>query len=180
MAGHRQTLYDVARTAIEQGFILGEPLTIDLSAYAPILQAHRASFVTLQIDHTLRGCIGTVEAYRPLVIDVAHHAYVAAFSDARFPPLQQEELAMLTMHISVLSAPEPLTFSSESELIQQLRPNIDGLILGIGKQRATFLPSVWTSLTDPSDFLKQLKRKAGLAPDYWSDQIKVYRYTIED
>lgn len=180
MDEHRQTLHQIAQASIEHGLTEGKPLPINLSEYAPDLQENRASFVTLHTHNQLRGCIGTIKAYQPLVTDVAYHAHAAAFSDSRFAPLQHNELAHLTIHISVLSVPELLTFSSEEDLIQQLRPNIDGLILEEGWRHGTFLPSVWESLPEPQDFLRQLKRKAGFSVNYWSKQIKVFRYITED
>lgn len=180
MDKHRQTLYQIAQASIEHGLAEGKPLTVDLLEYPAELQENRASFVTLHTQGNLRGCIGTIKAYQPLVTDVAYHAYAAAFSDSRFAPLQREELADLSIHISVLTVPVPLTFSSEEEVIQQLRPGIDGLILEEGWRRGTFLPSVWESLPEPHEFLRQLKRKAGFSSDYWSKQIKVYRYLTED
>ena len=64
--------------------------------------------------------------------------------------------------------------------MSKLRPGVDGLVLEERGQRGTFLPSVWESLPSPRQFLAQLKVKAGLPADYWSDSIKVERYTVED
>jgi len=174
-----EILLQVAKQAIWHGLETGKPLTVEPRDYAPALQEQKASFVTLEIDNHLRGCIGTIVAFQPLVSDVAYHAYAAAFADPRFTQLQREEFAQLAIHISILSKPEPIEFISESHLLQQLRPGVDGVIITAGKQRATFLPSVWESLTEPRDFLMQLKRKAGLDPHYWSNTIKVERYTVE-
>jgi AmmeMemoRadiSam system protein A len=113
------------------------------------------------------------------VQDVADHAFAAAFEDPRFLPVQKEELPELQIHISVLSPSEPLHFSSEEELLAQLRPGVDGLILHLGQRRATFLPAVWKSLPDPYTFLVQLKQKAGLPIDFWSDELQVERYTTD-
>ena len=101
------------------------------------------------------------------------------FKDPRFPPLKQSELKELEIHLSILSPSEPINFTSEEDLIAQIRPNIDGLILESGSRRGTFLPSVWQSIPTSEQFLNHLKQKAGLAKNYWSDQIKVYRYTTE-
>jgi AmmeMemoRadiSam system protein A len=174
-----ETLLQVAKQAIRHGLETGKQLTVEPRDYALELQEQKASFVTLEINNYLRGCIGTIVAFQPLVSDVAYHAYAAAFADPRFSRLQPEEFPRLAIHISILSKPEPIHFISESHLLQQLRPGVDGVIISAGKQRATFLPSVWESLADPRDFLMQLKRKAGLDPHYWSDMIKVERYTVE-
>ncbi len=175
----RQTLLAVARSSIQHGLRQGAPLAVVLDHYPASLRVKRATFVTLHRDHQLRGCIGTLEAIRPLVEDVAHNAYAAAFADPRFPPVSETELDSLQLEISVLSPSQPMNFDSEEDLIRQLRPGIDGLILEEKGHRGTFLPSVWESLPDPKRFLQHLKLKAGLSPDYWSDTVRVERYTTE-
>ncbi len=176
---HRQTLLKLARQSIENGFKTGHPLSVDLRDYPKELIKQRATFVTLEKNHTLRGCIGMLEAVFPLAEDVAENAFSAAFKDPRFPPVQKSEIRELEIHISVLSEPEPMTFGSEEDLLAQIRPNIDGLILEEGSHRGTFLPSVWEQLPDKKQFLRHLKNKAGLPADYWSDTLKVSRYTTE-
>ena len=172
-------LLNLARESIVHGLKTGKPLKINLDEYAPELTVPRATFVTLERRQQLRGCIGMLEAVRPLAEDVAENAFAAAFCDRRFLPLADDELADLELHISILSPAEEMTFGSESELIAQLRPNIDGLIIKEGGHRATFLPSVWESLSVPKQFLQQLKLKAGLPASYWSDTFRAYRYTTE-
>lgn len=172
-------LLKVARQSIHFGLHEQRPLQVDTTDYPESLRPVRATFVTLQQGGQLRGCIGTLEARSPLVQDVADHAFAAAFEDPRFLPVKKEELPELHIHISVLSPSEPLQFGSEEELLAQLRPGVDGLILHLGQRRATFLPAVWTSLPDPYTFLAQLKQKAGLPIDFWSDELQVERYTTE-
>lgn len=138
-----------------------------------------AAFVTLTRDGQLRGCIGTLEAHRPLIEDLEHNARAAAFSDPRFPPLAEDELARTDVEVSLLSRPEPMRFTDEAEALSQLRPGVDGVILEAGWHRATFLPQVWEQLPEPAEFMAQLKRKAGLAADYWSDEVRLSRYTVE-
>jgi len=176
---HRKLLLELAKDSIAHGLKTGEPLKPELSHYPPELLVKRATFVTLERNHQLRGCIGMLEAVRPLVEDVAENAFLAAFRDHRFSALEVDEFDDLELHISILSRAEPLTFDSEQALIDQLRPGIDGLILEEGYQRGTFLPSVWESLPEPRQFLRHLKQKAGLFPDYWSDTLKVSRYSTE-
>ena len=176
---HRRILLRVARESIAHGLRSGRPLPVDPKEYDPELRAMRATFVTLNERGRLRGCIGHLEAIQPLVADVAENAFNAAFRDPRFPPVSAGEFDALEIHISVLSPPEPMQFSSQEDLLQQIRPGIDGLILEEGAYRGTFLPSVWEELPDPRQFLAHLKRKAGLPQDYWSDTLKVYRYTTE-
>lgn len=173
------TLLQVAGDSIRYGLHHGVPLAVHAADYAEELQPLRATFVTLNRLHHLRGCIGVLEARRPLVEDVAENAFAAAFRDPRFPPLDEHELWGLDVHISILSPAEAMTFESEEDLVAQLRPGIDGLILHEQGRRGTFLPSVWESLHKPRDFLDHLKQKAGLPTTYWSDTLKVERYTTE-
>ena len=134
--------------------------------------------VTLELNGTLRGCIGSLEATQPLVSDVALRAHAAAFSDPRFSPLEENELADLAVKISVLFPRMPVYFDSPGDLLRQLRPGIDGLIIARGDRSATFLPSVWRSLPDPEIFLKHLKDKASIPAD--ADDFKAWRYTTEN
>jgi AmmeMemoRadiSam system protein A len=139
---------------------------------------HGASFVTLTQDGDLRGCIGSLEAHRPLVVDVQKNAVAAAFHDPRFSPLSNHEFARVRVEVSQLSAAEPLAFENEAHALNQLRPRVDGLILEYGRHRSTFLPQVWETLARPEIFLAQLKRKAGLPADFWHDQLRLSRYTV--
>ncbi len=176
---HRQLLLEIAKASIQHGLQCGRPLKINLDEYPPELRERRASFVTLHSNHELRGCIGVLEAVRPLAEDIAENAFSAAFRDSRFPPLTDSEFKDLVIHLSILTPAEPIPFTSEQDLISQLQPGIDGLILQEGSRRGTFLPSVWESLTKPEQFLRHLKQKAGLPPDYWSETITAYRYKTE-
>lgn len=175
-------LRNIAKEAVTYGLqngLQGEHLPVDTGHFPQPLRELGASFVTLKISGELRGCIGSLEAHQPLVDNVAHNAYAAAFSDPRFPPLTEREFSQLEFHISVLTPSEPVTFGSEEDLLSQIRPGIDGLVLEEGRHRGTFLPAVWESLPSARQFLQQLKLKAGLPADYWSDSIKVSRYTTE-
>ncbi len=175
----KSLLHQVARTAIEQGLYDGTQMRVNLAAYPATLQPIRATFVTLKQGTALRGCIGTLAAHRPLVADVAYHAYAAAFNDPRFAPLRAAEWASVSLHIAVLSEPEPLLFESEAALLAQLRPGLDGLIVRDAGRTGTFLPAVWESLPRPEDFWQQLKRKAGLPAQHGSDTLEVLRYRAE-
>jgi AmmeMemoRadiSam system protein A len=175
-AEHRRMLLDIARDAIFQTL---EKKVPDIGNVPPELMEPRATFVTLTLRGRLRGCIGMLEACRPLAEDVAANAVAAAFEDPRFPPLSKKEFASLEIHISVLSPPEELTFSSEEDALRQIRPGMDGLILRDGRRRGTFLPSVWDELPQKELFWAHLKLKAGLPAGYWSDTIRVFRYTTE-
>jgi AmmeMemoRadiSam system protein A len=178
-AEQRRQLTELARRSIAHGVAHGRPLEVDPADYPESLREPRACFVTLNEGGELRGCIGSIEARRPLVQDVAENAYAAAFEDPRFARLAKEELDGLEIHISVLTVPQLMRFDSEQDLLRQVRPGIDGLIIRDGFHRGTFLPSVWESLPRAQDFLRHLKLKAGMTPDYWSDSISVERYTTE-
>jgi len=151
------------------------------------LNAPGAAFVTLRTRHSdLRGCIGSLEARRPLVEDVRENAIAAAFRDPRFPPVKAAELADLVVEVSVLTAPEPLDFDGPDDLLHKLRPNVDGararpgVLIERGWNRATFLPQVWEQLPSPEEFLASLCHKAGLPPNAWHwPDLKVWTYQVE-
>ena len=178
-AEDRKALLEVARASIRHGFEHGSPLPLELDRFSPRLREPGACFVTLRRSGALRGCVGSLEATRSLVEDVAQNAFASAFRDPRFQPLPEEESKDLHIHLSILTPPEPLPCASEVELLSKLRPGVDGLILKDGTHRATFLPSVWESLAEPKKFLVELKRKAGLGEDHWSDGIRFHRYRTE-
>jgi AmmeMemoRadiSam system protein A len=138
-----------------------------------------AVFVTLTRQGELRGCIGSLEAHRSLIDDLTANARAAAFKDPRFPPLRREELAGICVEVSLLSPAEPMHFINEADALAQLRPGVDGVILEHGWHRATFLPQVWAQLPDPRQFIANLKRKAGLASDFWADDLRLSRYQVE-
>lgn len=172
----QRRLLQLALASIQHGLTHGNPLIPRLDEYPPKLQAQAATFVTLKIGKALRGCIGHLEPMAPLAVDVAKNAHAAAFEDPRFEPLKSDELARLDIDISILTPAEPMEVKSEAELLAQLRPGIDGLILEDSGHRATFLPSVWEQLPRPKDFVHALKRKANLPLEHWSAQMKVSRY----
>jgi AmmeMemoRadiSam system protein A len=172
-------LLEIARASIRHGLQHGRPLQVEVSQETADLQAVRATFVTLQRSGLLRGCIGTLEPRAPLAQDVADHAYAAAFEDSRFTPLQARELESLEVHVSILTPAVPLPCRDEADLLRQLRPGVDGLILQDGRRRATFLPSVWEDLPAPAEFLAHLKRKAGFDSDHWSPRLQFWRYETE-
>lgn len=179
-AAERAKLLRVAADSIEVALTAGRFIPPWASlATSDRLAARAASFVTLYWRSELRGCRGTLEAERPLSNDVWHNAWSSAFDDPRFEPLRPDEWPDIRIGISVLSAMEPLAPASESALLASLRPGMDGLVIAYGSQRATFLPVVWEQLPDRSAFLCQLKRKAGLSADFWSPELKAWRYTTE-
>ncbi len=137
-----------------------------------------ASFVTLTRQGELRGCIGSLEAHRPLGLDVRENALAAAFRDPRFMPLSRTEFDEIRVEVSVLSSHEPLVVASEKDALDALRPGIDGVVFKYGNSRSTFLPQVWEQLPEPAEFMAHLKRKAGLPMDFWAEEVRLSRYTV--
>ena len=173
---HQRLLFEVAFEAIRRGLAGGASWKVDPNDYPPELRQPSALFVTLMSRGELRGCVGTLTSREPLVVNVAYYAHAAAFGDSRFDRLAKSELAGLEVHLSLLSELEPMACQSEAELLAQLQPGRDGLLLEDGVYRATFLPSVWIELPNPAEFVRQLKRKAGMAPAYWSATLRCQRY----
>ena len=171
---HGRTLLGIARNSIEAALGVAAPTPLPGEGW---LRPVRASFVTLAQDGRLRGCIGSLEAHRPLGEDVRHNARAAALSDPRFTPLTPGELSATSIEVSLLSTPKLLAFADHADLMAQLRPLEDGLILESGDARATFLPQVWESLPDPEQFIAELKRKAGLA-GVSTAKCRIQRYGV--
>ena len=169
------TLLAIARGAIAGS--LGEPAPpFDAASW---LQEPGATFVTLQMQGELRGCVGSLLAKKPLREDVETNARASAFHDPRFPPLSRGEYPGIEIEVSLLSPMEKLAFESQMHLLTLLRPGMDGVVLEYGWQRGTFLPQVWEQLPDPKTFLAHLKQKAGLSADFWSDEIRISLYTVK-
>lgn len=175
----KQTLLRVARNSIEHGVETGEIMEVDQDLYSASLREEKAVFVTLKRLGKLRGCIGVIEASSSLVAEVAYCAYCAAFRDFRFGPVRAHELEGLDIRISILTPSERIHFTSQADLLRQLRPGVDGLTLHDGNHRGSFLPVMWGEIPTPEEFLKHLKIKAGLPPDFWSDAVEVFRFTAE-
>ncbi len=175
---HGPRLLALAARAILEGLGQGEPTPPRLEAEPPPLRAEGASFVTLTraADGALRGCIGSPQAWRPLAVDVVANAWAAASRDPRFPPVEARDLSGLALSISLLTAPVPLPFIDQADLLARMRPGIDGLILKDHGRRGLFLPQVWESLPEPARFLAHLKQKAGFPADHWSDTLSIDRF----
>lgn len=175
----RELLLKAASDSIAYGLDNGVAPSVNPQDFPEPLRLNRASFVTLHLDGDLQGCIGTLKAWQPLVVGIARHAFAAAFEDPRGRSLSAGDISRLLIHISVLREPEPLTFSSEDDVLRQLRPGIDGVIVEEHGRSGTLLPSVWESIPDAREFLNHVKLKAGLPQDYWSPTVQVRRYTTE-
>jgi len=174
---HAERLLRTAAASLRYALRYGRPPTLDLADFPAPLTERRASFVTLRHGDALRGCIGSVDAVRPLATDVVINTFGSAFRDPRFEPLQPDELPGLTLSISVLSPRRPLPFRDEADLLQRLRPGIDGLIIHSGSRTGSFLSQVWKSLPAPEDFLAHLKHKAGIRRPLRPEDASAETYT---
>lgn len=173
-------LLNVAVSSIANGLNTGSPRRVNRNAVDPVLSENGACFVTLKKDGRLRGCIGSPEAHQPLIDDIAQNAFRAAFKDPRFPPLESSELSSLSLSISILSPQSEMNIKDEADLLAQLRPGEDGLVIADGGRRALFLPSVWTQLPDRTTFLQHLKKKAGLPIGHWSPGFRAWRFSAHE
>jgi AmmeMemoRadiSam system protein A len=177
----RTILLAQARYSIEAGVraISLEPLHLD--DYPQRLRQPGVTFVTLTIDGMLRGCVGALDAYQPLIEDVREHALAAALEDFRFPPVQPDELEKISIEISRLTTPRPLDYDDPDDLLNKLHPGVDGVVLKDGLRRATFLPQVWEKLPFPVTFLEHLCQKMGGPADLWRQRLlEVLIYQVEE
>ena len=173
-------LLQLARAALEVG-IRGDPLPqLELTSLSPKLIQPGATFITLTKNQELRGCIGSLEATRPLAEDVQVHAVAAALEDFRFPPVQEDEIPQISIEISRLTTPVKITFEDPDELFSQIRPGIDGVVIKQGIRRATFLPQVWEKVSEVVIFLEMLCRKMGASAECWrSESVEIFTYQVE-
>ena len=123
----------------------------------------------------LRGCIGSIFPTKPLILDIIDNAQNAAFYDSRFEPVTERELPYMELNISLLSNIEKITFKDERDLLSKIYPY--GIIISDRNNRAVYLPEVWEQLPNREIFLKSLKEKAGLHPDYFSKTFEAYKFT---
>jgi AmmeMemoRadiSam system protein A len=174
MADLGHCLLTLARNAIAGHFGLAASPVDD----RPELHEKGATFVTLTQHGQLRGCIGSLEAWRALRQDVQENALAAAFRDPRFAPLRGDELPLTRVEVSLLTPAVPMSFTNEADALAQLRPGVDGIIFSAAGRRSTFLPQVWEQLPSPARFMTHLKQKAGLPADYWNPDVRLERYTV--
>lgn len=177
----KQTLLRIARESMEHAVKKEKMPPLDLNSMSELMRADGASFVTLTIHGNLRGCIGALEPYQPLALDVREHAIAAALEDPRFPPVSPSELEKIEVEVSRLTVPERLEYTDAEDLLAKLRPNIDGVILRDGFHRATFLPQVWDKIPDKEDFLDNLCYKMGASQNLWRKKhLEVLIYQVEE
>jgi len=173
-------LLEIAREAITCAVRNEQLMIVELGEYSQLLRDPGASFVTLTKKEKLRGCIGTLEAYQPLILDVQEHAVAAAVEDYRFPNVSEDELHLIKIEISRLTPVQLVDYSTPQDLVSKLRKNVDGVLIKAHGRRATFLPQVWEKVPDPIQFLSQLCVKMGTSPDLWREEhLQVYTYQVE-
>lgn len=169
-----QLILQIAKLSIKSQL---ERLNLKIENYPKALETKVPCFVSLYREGNLRGCIGSIIGEEPFIVNLCKNARNAAFHDLRFTPVEAKEFEKLDVSISLLSVPIRMKFKNETDLLEQLRPDIDGLIIkDIGRQ-AVFLPEVWQIISDKNQFLNALKQKAGLMPDWFSDTFEAYRFT---
>lgn len=177
----RQYLLVLARQALENGVRGEPPPALESDALSANLRQDGASFVTLTWKGMLRGCIGALEPYQGLAEDVREHAAAAALEDYRFPPVRTEELSDICIEISRLTIPRSLEYENAHDLLNKLRPGVDGVVVRDGFSRATFLPQVWEKIPNPAEFMAQLCQKMGAASDLWKHKkLEVLIYQVEE
>ena len=139
------------------------------------LKENSGAFVTLKENGQLRGCIGYIQAVKPLFETVKDVAKSAAVNDYRFNPVTQEELGKLEYEISVLT---PLKRIKD---INEIEVGKHGLVMKRGLDSGLLLPQVATEYNwDRETFLKETCRKAGLPQDAWKDKAtEIYIFSAE-
>jgi AmmeMemoRadiSam system protein A len=174
--GHGLALAQWARDRLKQE--LGGPLAVPPTG--DWANEPGATFVTLRWrDGTLQGCIGSLEPRRSIVNDVAHNAIAAGLHDPRSNPVGLKDVDDLEVELSILSPLERITFADQPAALRAIRPGLDGIVFEHHGRRATFLPSMWPRLPEVREFLGELKEKAGFPHDFWDDDVRLYRYTVE-
>ncbi len=175
----KKFLLELARKSIEYFLEKRELMQLDASKLKEKFKQKKAVFVTLKKHGTLRGCIGSLQAYEPLYLNVIKNAVAAAFYDNRFLPLSNEEVKDVEIEISILTDPVRIYYNNVEELIKKMKPKKDGVIIRLGGRSATFLPQVWEQLPSKEEFLNHLCLKAGLSKDEWKKgRLEVYKYNV--
>jgi len=173
-------LLNIAHQAISDYFDGRDSIDINgLMIDYPQLQTLSATFVTLTINGNLRGCIGSLIAYRTLIDDIIHNASSAAFGDPRFRPLTKEEFANTKIEISLLTTPQSIEYTDIVDLKSKVAKGKDGIILKSGYHQATFLPQVWESLPSFEEFFQALCQKAGLSGNCLDSKPQIFKYNVD-
>ncbi len=173
-------LLETAAAVIGAALETGRAGVPDHRSFRAEVRAPGASFVTLERDGALLGCIGTIEPARPLIADVAHNALAAAFADPRLPSITGDDYENMSIKVSVLSRREPVGAAGYDDLVAMLRPGVDGVVVETGRHRSTLLPSVWQKVSGAHEFVEIVWRKAGLVPGRWPAGTCASRYTATE
>jgi hypothetical protein len=175
----RQFLLELARKSVAAA-VTGSEAPKEDAAVLEKFRARQACFVTLTEKGNLRGCIGSIFPEEPLYQAMIRRARSAATEDPRFSAVRADELKEIQVEVSVLSVPKRLAFTSPQDLLAKLRPGIDGVVLRVENQQATYLPQVWEQLPDKRLFMNELAQKAGLSARAWErPDAVVMTYQVE-
>ena len=173
-------LLGLARKTIKNRLVNLEGPQIDWKDIPEKFKKRLGTFVTINIEGNLRGCIGHIIPRESLIEGIRENAINAAFRDPRFPPLSKEEFDRIEIEISILTPPKELSYTDTKDLLKKLRAGIDGLIIKKGIYEATFLPQVWEQLPQKEEFLSHLCLKAGLSVDSWkTEKLHVSTYQVQ-
>ncbi len=175
-----QLLVRLARATIAKELGISEHNGLEYGFEEPIFKEKLGVFVTLKIKGQLRGCIGSLSGEESIYAGVKRNAVNAAFNDPRFSQLTPDEFSRVDIEVSILTKPQALQYKDGNDLLNCLRPNVDGVIIRKGIACATFLPQVWDQLPQPENFLSHLCNKAGLNMDSWKDgDLEVETYIVQ-
>jgi AmmeMemoRadiSam system protein A len=167
----KHRLLELARSALEETVRYGK--MAEAVEPAEALRTPCGAFVTLYKGRRLRGCIGHIEALRPLCVTVRECARAAALDDPRFEPVSPAELPSLRLEISILS---PLVDIAP----QQVEVGRHGLLISRGAQRGLLLPQVAVEWNwDREQFLEETCLKAGLPPEAWQHGARIQAFTAQ-
>ena len=173
-----RTIFSIAAKTIEYSTSSHKLPNVDIKSFSPYLQKNRATFVTINKNGKLRGCVGSIHPTEPFIVNVVNNAYKAALKDPRFSQLKVDELSNIEIIISLLSDLQKMSIIDEQDLLNQMKPNIDGLLIKDGRKQSVFLPQVWNEIPNKVDFIASLKQKAGLASNHWSLNFQAWKFTV--
>ena len=173
---NKKAIIDIVSKALDEAVLHNQIFSPQRDDYDDVMFNKGASFITLEKNNKLRGCIGSIFPNVAIADDLAKNTFAAAMNDSRFSPITKDELKKITFKVSLLTGFEEIKYSSYDDLLKQIKPKIDGVLLKDGKRQGVFLPSVWKDLPNKKEFLTELKIKAGLSPTYWSDNIEFFRF----
>lgn len=162
-AQEKKELLEIVKKTVEE--VSNGKRTSEINVPTNKLLEKRGAFVTLHKRGMLRGCIGSLQASKPLYLTVQEMAEAACSRDPRFRPVTPEELKYLDYEISVLTPFEPV------EDIKDIKVGLHGLLVRKGARSGLLLPQVASERNwDVETFLKETCRKAGLHPEAWRER----------